>query len=104
LGFGVWGSRFRDNDSELKVQVSGFRVQGSGSRVQGSRLMVQGSRFRVCVFGFRIESLITYQDVGWHVKPNSIPEEVAFFVGTADAEWFRSGLVFEAHRLLYHSA
>jgi len=56
----------------------GFRIPGSGFRVPGS--------------GFR---------GGW--TSGAAECDAATHASTSTVQWFRGGLVFEAHRLLYHS-
>ena len=74
----------------LRVQGSGCSVQGSGCRVQDSGFRVQGSGWRAS------RSLVAAQET---VPMISIQEQPL----SRNFERFRGGLVFEAHRLVYHS-
>jgi len=75
------------------VQGSGFRVQGSGFRVWGWGSGVQ--TWRMCPSRPPIESKLT----DLVSAQSSIQEQIL----SRNVKRFRGGLVFKAHRLLYHS-
>ena len=100
--FRVRGSGFRVQGPGCRVQGSGFRVQGSGSRVQGSGFKVQGSHLGESFDegGLPHARRALQQDRLLQLHTTfSISEQLL----CRYVKRFRGGLVFKAHRLVYHS-
>ena len=129
-GFRVQGSGFRVQGSGFRVQGAGFRVQGSGFRVQGGTPPIDGPSRRArhpCASGskgngLRLQGLHSVDYDGFvasnsgrlrdqivrdgHIRPSRTTRHPCASGGglvLINVQWFRGGLVFEAHRLLYHS-
>jgi len=111
------GSGSRVQGSLFSVQGSGFRFQVSRFRVQGSGFRVQCSGFRVHGSGFRVQGVSTcpalgiLPALGGYSSTLSLSKRATpcLFIcaKTVKAhrlvQRFQGGLVFKAHRLLYHS-
>jgi hypothetical protein len=83
-------SGYRGEEASLRSRGHRTPADGSGFKVQGSGFRVQGSGFRVQGPGFRVGVVVTvHLQMGGRLSRN--------------VKWFRGGLVFQAHRLLYHS-
>ena len=103
LGLGVWGLGSRVESLGLRVSGFGFRVSGFGFRVSGFGVRVSGFGFRDSGFGVRVSGLGFEVDHGVvrRKEVRKLPREQPLY---RNVQWFRGGLVFDAHRLLYHSA
>ena len=76
----------------MQVQGAGFRVQGAGCRVQGAGCRVQGAGWDLLGGGVHLFEALDQAVF-------SIQEQLL----RRNVKRFRGGLVFKAHRLVYHS-
>ena len=124
LGFGSQDSDFGFRVSGRGIRVSGLgiRVSGRGVQVSGLGSRCSGLGVRVSCFGSRVwcfESPVSGSGLGFLIL--GVPKVAAgapassgiiqaadglvvVLVRLAFLLWYRGGLVFEAHRLMYHSA